>query len=172
MPIEGISHITLIVKDIESSANLFESVLGAQEVYSSDGRQFSLSREKYFILGGVWIALMEGPSLPDNSYNHVAFKIPISEPEVLKNRLKSAEVEFREDRPRIQGEGYSIYFYDFDKHLFELHTGTIDERLKTYNNHLKYKGNANHRLHFSAKTAQRVRRNVNEEKNSKDRSMC
>ncbi|MDP3309636.1 MAG: FosX/FosE/FosI family fosfomycin resistance thiol transferase, partial [Polaromonas sp.] len=24
------------------------------------------------------------------------------------------------------------YFYDFDNHLFELHTGTLDERLRQY----------------------------------------
>ena len=35
-------------------------------------------------------------------------------------------------RSRIDGEGYSIYFYDYDNNLFELHTGTIDERLDSY----------------------------------------
>ena len=29
-------------------------------------------------------------------------------------------------------EGRSLYFYHFDNHLFELHTGTLDERLRSY----------------------------------------
>jgi hypothetical protein len=35
-------------------------------------------------------------------------------------------------RPRVPGEGRSIYFYDYDSHLFELHTGTLGERLSRY----------------------------------------
>jgi len=35
-------------------------------------------------------------------------------------------------RSRVEGEGKSIYFYDFDNHLFELHTGTLAGRLKLY----------------------------------------
>jgi hypothetical protein len=31
--------------------------------------------------------------------------------------------------PRVDGERYSVYFYGHDNHLFELHTGTLDERL-------------------------------------------
>nr|EHU9844980.1 FosX/FosE/FosI family fosfomycin resistance thiol transferase [Listeria monocytogenes] len=44
----------------------------------------------------------------------------------------SLGVEIKPERPRVQGEGSSIYFYDFDNHLFELHTGTLEERLKRY----------------------------------------
>lgn len=132
MSVEGISHITLLVKNLERSANLLMSVFDAEQVYSSDDQQFSFSREKFFIIGGIWLALMEGSPLPERNYNHVAFKIPASEYDDFKKRLKAAGVEFKEDRSRIQGESASLYFYDFDNHLFELHTGTLEERLKTY----------------------------------------
>jgi len=41
-------------------------------------------------------------------------------------------LEVRESRSRVKGEGCSIYFYDYDNHLFELHTETLEERLILY----------------------------------------
>nr|WP_187355155.1 hypothetical protein [Paenibacillus tengchongensis] len=35
-------------------------------------------------------------------------------------------------RLRIGGEGIPLYFYDYDNNLFELHTGTLEERLASY----------------------------------------
>ena len=132
MAIQGISHITLIVQDLDRTADLFVSILGAKEVYSSGEQLFSLSKEKFFLLAGNWIAIMEGSAISERSYNHIAFRIPASEIAEYKLRLENAGVEFREQRPRIPGEGTSLYFYDFDNHLFELHTGTLEERLLTY----------------------------------------
>ena len=31
-----------------------------------------------------------------------------------------------------EGEGESLYFYDFDNNLFELHAGTLEQRLERY----------------------------------------
>jgi catechol 2,3-dioxygenase-like lactoylglutathione lyase family enzyme len=135
MPIEGISHITIMVKDLERSANLFTSVFGAKQVYSSGEQHFSQSKEIYFVIGGVWVALMEGSSLPEMTYNHIAFKIPESEFEDFKRRIKSAGVDYRAGRSRIPGEGLSLYFYDFDGHLYEFHTGTLEDRLEAYGQH-------------------------------------
>jgi fosfomycin resistance protein FosX len=132
MTIEGISHITLIVQNLERTANLLSFVLGAKEVYDSGEKTFSLSKERFFILGGTWIAIMEGTSLAERTYKHIAFKISESQYEDHRQRLERAEVEFREGRPRVPGEGKSLYFYDDDNHLFELHTGTLEDRLQTY----------------------------------------
>ena len=132
MTVEGISHITLIVQDLERTTALLSSVLGAKQVYDSGDGTFSLSKERFFLLGGVWIAIMEGDPLPIRTYNHIAFKIPESEFENLKQRLTATRINFREGRARIPGEGLSLYFYDYDNHLFELHTGTLEERLHAY----------------------------------------
>jgi hypothetical protein len=48
------------------------------------------------------------------------------------SRIKSLGLDVRESRPRVEGEGRSIYFHDADNHLFELHTGTLQERLARY----------------------------------------
>ena len=134
MTVEGISHLTLVVKDLQRTGDLLSSVLGATEIYASEERSFSLAAERFFILGETWIALMEGDPRPQRSYDHIAFKIPESQLDEYVRRLEDAQVEFREGRPRVQGEGLSVYFYDYDNHLFELHTGTLEERLRTYGN--------------------------------------
>jgi catechol 2,3-dioxygenase-like lactoylglutathione lyase family enzyme len=130
--IEGLSHITLITKDLARMSAIVEGALGGREIYSSGDDTFSLSREKFFDVGGLWIAVMEGESLPVRTYNHIAFKIPASAIGEYRERIKGLGLEFRESRPRVEGEGHSLYFYDDDNHLFELHTGALEERLERY----------------------------------------
>lgn len=132
MSIEGLSHVTLIARDIQRTAELLKQVLNAEQVYASGDSTFSLSREIFLLAGGVWIAIMEGRSLDQRSYNHIAFKIADAEFDTYRRRLADAGVEMREGRPRIAGEGRSLYFYDYDNHLFELHTATLEQRLAAY----------------------------------------
>ena len=75
---------------------------------------------------------MEGDPLPSQTYNHIAFKIPPEEHDDRLERITSLGLEVLEGRPRVEGEGSSIYFYDYDGHLFELHSGTLEERLRRY----------------------------------------
>jgi len=130
--IEGISHITVIVKDLERGSLFFKSIFDAEEIYSSGDKIFSKTREKFFLIGGQWIAMMEGEPLSDRTYNHIAFKISDEDFEVYESRIQLLGIDFKPSRPRVEGEGRSLYFYDFDNHLFELHTGTLSERLARY----------------------------------------
>jgi catechol 2,3-dioxygenase-like lactoylglutathione lyase family enzyme len=129
---EGISHITFIVKDLEKTAAFLKHIFDAQEVYSSDDKRFSIAEEKFFLIAGQWFAVMEGEPLKERTYNHVAFKIKEEEFTLYEERVKTLGVDCRPPRARVEGEGRSLYFYDFDNHLFELHTGTLTERLKRY----------------------------------------
>ncbi len=135
--IEGLSHITLITRDLARMSAIVEGALGGREIYSSGEDTFSLSREKFFDVGGLWIAVMEGESLPSRTYNHIAFKIPASAIDDYRRRIEALGLEMRESRPRVEGEGHSLYFYDDDNHLFELHTGTLEERLERYRQGLR-----------------------------------
>lgn len=36
------------------------------------------------------------------------------------------------ERSRVNSEGCSIYFYDYNNHLFEVHNGTLNARLERY----------------------------------------
>ncbi|EGP2703251.1 FosX/FosE/FosI family fosfomycin resistance thiol transferase [Listeria monocytogenes] len=130
--ISGLSHITLIVKDLNKTTTFLREIFNAEEIYSSGDQTFSLSKEKFFLIAGLWICIMEGDSLQEQTYNHIAFRIQSEAVDEYIERIKSLGVEIKPERPRVQGEGSSIYFYDFDNHLFELHTGTLEERLKRY----------------------------------------
>ena len=134
--IEGLSHITFIVRDLDRMEEILVSVLGARKVYDSGDNTFSVSRERFFLAGeepaAVWLAIMEGESLPTRTYNHVAFKISEADYPACLERVQALGLEVREGRSRVEGEGRSIYFHDGDNHLFELHTGTLADRLKRY----------------------------------------
>lgn len=67
MTIQGISHITFMVRDLERMAAFLCDGLGAREIYNSTGKNFPLSREKFFLLGGVWVAAMVGAPPADLS---------------------------------------------------------------------------------------------------------
>lgn len=127
-----ISHMTFIVHDLEKATQFFEQIFGAKEVYSSGEATFSIAREKFFLIGDLWIAIMEGEPLPTKTYNHIAFKIEEADYELYLERIDRLGLEIRKGRTCVEGEANSIYFYDFDNHLFELHTGTLEERLKQY----------------------------------------
>ncbi|WP_282433329.1 FosX/FosE/FosI family fosfomycin resistance hydrolase [Desulfosporosinus sp. FKA] len=127
--IQGISHLTFIVKNIETASTFFRSIFDAKEIYSSEHKTFSLSKEKFFLINDLWIAIMEGESLSERTYNHVAFRIEEDEFVYYESKIRELGLELRTPRSRVDGEGRSLYFYDFDNHLFELHTGTLSERL-------------------------------------------
>lgn len=130
--IEGLSHVTFVVSDLERMTRILVEVLGAEEVYASGEETFSLAREKFFLAGGVWIAIMEGERRRGRSYDHVAFKIDEADFDACVERVRRLGLEMKPPRPRVPGEGRSIYFYDDDDHLFELHTGTLAARLARY----------------------------------------
>ncbi|HEX2336553.1 MAG TPA: FosX/FosE/FosI family fosfomycin resistance hydrolase [Hyphomicrobiaceae bacterium] len=140
--IRGLSHMTFIVQNLDRMQAILTTVLGARKVYDSGQETFSLSRERFFLIGEepgdadapapIWVAIMEGESLPSRTYNHVAFKIAEADYARLLDRIRALGLEVREGRSRVAGEGWSIYFHDHDNHLFELHTGTLGERLQRY----------------------------------------
>lgn len=131
MTILGISHLTFVVRDLDRTARLLCMGLDAAEVYDSKGKNFSVSREKFFLLGGVWLAFMEGEPA-ERSYRHVAFQVDEVDLPLYEARLRSLGAEIKPPRPRVSGEGLSLYFHDYDNNLFELHAGTLEQRLARY----------------------------------------
>ena len=130
--VQGLSHMTFIVSDLDKMERMLTTVLEAKKIYDSGDKTFSLSKERFFDDGGIWVAIMEGESLSEKTYNHVAFKMAPDDYDDKLDRIKALGLEVREGRSRVEGEGHSIYFYDYDNHMFELHSGTLEERLTRY----------------------------------------
>ncbi len=132
--VQGLSHMTFIVENLDAMEQVLVTVLGARKVYDSGQAKFSLSEERFFLIGrdDIWVATMKGPALPSRSYNHIAFKIDDADFDVYRQRIETLGLDLRESRSRVAGEGRSLYFHDRDNHLFELHTGTLPERLARY----------------------------------------
>jgi len=134
--IQGLSHLTFIVRDLDRMEEILTTIFDARKIYDSGDETFSLSKERFFLIGAadapIWIATMEGEPLPTRTYNHVAFKIPDSDYDRYLSRIKDLGLDIKEGRARVAGEAQSIYFYDDDNHMFELHTGTLEERLERY----------------------------------------
>ena len=129
---EGLSRITFIVQDLDRMEEILVRVLKARKIYDSGDETFSLSPERFYDVGGVWIAVMQGEGLSERSYNHVAFRMGPEEYDERLAAIRELGLEVREGRARVAGEGHSIYFHDHDNHLFELHSGTLEERLHRY----------------------------------------
>lgn len=135
--ITGISHITFVVKDLDKTTELFKALFDAEEVYHSGEQTFSISRERFFLIGEQWIAVMENDTTINRTYHHVAFKIEEEDIDDYLKKIKILNLELKTPRERVEGEGYSLYFYDYDNNLFELHTGTLEQRLSTYNERIR-----------------------------------
>src|SRR5438045_9623714 len=112
--VERLSHITFIVRDLDQMEQLLTTVLDARKIYDSGDRTFSLSKERFFLVGGqagdpdapaaVWIVAMEGDPLAERSYNHIAFKIKETDYDDCLARARSLGREVRDNRPRGGGE--------------------------------------------------------------------
>lgn len=131
MSVTGLSHLTFVVRDLQRSARLWVEGLGAEQVYDSGAHYHSHSPERFLILGGVWIALMQGEP-GSRSYRHAAFEVAETELPTFESRLRALGAEVQTPRPRIEGEGVSLYFHDYDDNLLELHSGTLEQRLASY----------------------------------------
>lgn len=130
--IKGISHITFVCKDLEKTSHFLKELFGAEEVYSSGDKTFSVSKEKFFKIGDLWIAIMEGDSIAQ-TYNHIAFSVDVKDISMFEAKIKELGLTILLGRSRKKDEGESLYFYDYDNHLFELHAGGLQTRLNFYN---------------------------------------
>ncbi|MDA1475795.1 metallothiol transferase FosB [Bacillus sp. CLL-3-40] len=123
--ITGINHLLFSVSDLETSVRFYEKVFEAKWLVKS-------KKTAYFDLNGIWLALNEEKNLQrtqiHDSYTHLAFSMAQIDLPDWEVKLKALGVKVLKGR---KGHG-SIYFSDPDGHKFELHTGSVFDRLAYY----------------------------------------
>ncbi|MBP2548669.1 catechol 2,3-dioxygenase-like lactoylglutathione lyase family enzyme [Neorhizobium galegae] len=136
----GLCHITFVTKNLDRMEKILTTVMKARKVEDPGADEFTLTKERIFQIGeglsSVWIVLIEGSVDLARSYNHVAFIIREEDVEERLAAIEALGLDLHDGHPHGTGrglhgeEGHSIYFYDDDNHMFELHVGTLEDRLR------------------------------------------
>jgi glutathione S-transferase fosA5 len=124
MAIVGLNHITLAVADVERSLAFYRDVLGcAVRAAWPDGA--------YLEAGTIWLCLSRDDNVrssPHPDYTHIAFSISDEDYVRISAKLISNFTIWKENK----SEGNSTYFLDPDGHKLEIHTGSLETRLRHY----------------------------------------
>ena len=102
-------------------AALFHDLFGAREIEREDDEGH---RETFVRLGGIWIVLIAAPVQRARSGDHTAFHATSEIIEATVAKLQAMGREFIRAR-----SNRSLYFFDYDDHVFELDAEDIDKEL-------------------------------------------
>lgn len=123
--LNGINHITLAVRDLETSFHFYTELLGMRP-------HARWNEGAYLTLGGIWFCLSCDDSRPAGDYTHIALDIAQKHLPTMRSRLQEADVPFWKDN---KSEGDSLYILDPDGHKLEIHVGSLQSRLASLREH-------------------------------------
>jgi catechol 2,3-dioxygenase-like lactoylglutathione lyase family enzyme len=117
----SIAHVALVVRDTARTAELFKSLFDCKEVSRRDAEGHD---EKFVKLGDTWFALVQADMQRSRTGDHIAFKVSKETLEITAQKLQRLQLEHLRAR-----DSTSLYFFDYDNHVFELDTTNLDEEL-------------------------------------------
>jgi len=118
-----ISHVALVVSDPTKTAALFQSLFEVPTIKRVDEEGHD---ETFIRLGETWCLLAKGSMERPRSGDHIAFRVSKAQLEATAAKLKAMDMEFI-----LARSDTSLYFFDYDNHVFELDTTDLDADLKT-----------------------------------------
>lgn len=118
---DSISHISLVVADPARTALLFKDLFATKTVsrVDADGHD-----ETFFNLGNTWFVLVKGAGQRERTGDHIAFHVTNAELVATAEKLKAMHLEFI-----LARSDSSLYFFDYDNHVFELDTTVVSSEL-------------------------------------------
>ncbi|HEY5259361.1 MAG TPA: VOC family protein [Rhabdochlamydiaceae bacterium] len=119
--ITGLNHVTLAVKDVETSFRFYREVLGFKPLCKWDAGA-------YFLIGDFWFCLNADQSrVPNPCYTHYAFSVSEEDFEATSRRIQDAGAQIFKDNT---SPGNSLYFLDPDGHKLEIHASSWQNRIE------------------------------------------
>ena len=116
-----IAHIALIVRDPARTAEFLRDVFAVPVLRRTDAEGHD---ETFLRLGGTWFALIGADVERQRTGDHIAFHVARETIPLVAGRLKSKGCEFI-----LSESGTSLYFFDFDNHVFELDCSDREQEL-------------------------------------------
>jgi catechol 2,3-dioxygenase-like lactoylglutathione lyase family enzyme len=119
--INGINHITISVKDIDSAFIFYKDILKLKPVMKSN-------RSAYFLAGKIWMALDQREKyIASENYSHICFNVSKRHFKTFVKKIRENTItEWQEN----QTEGDSLYILDDSGNKLEIHFSTLKERIK------------------------------------------
>jgi catechol 2,3-dioxygenase-like lactoylglutathione lyase family enzyme len=129
MKVKGFSHVTINVSNLDESLDFYHNVLGMSIRHKGN-------KDAYLEWGSAWVCLIERSNysgIKEDSIgtDHIAFYILEEDFQDAVDKLNNNQITIVRG-PLSRGTGQSINFLDPDGIELELHTSTLDDRMKVW----------------------------------------
>jgi catechol 2,3-dioxygenase-like lactoylglutathione lyase family enzyme len=118
-----IAHIALVVNDPARTAHFLRELFDVPILRRTDAQGHD---ETFVKLGITWFALIGADVRRERTGDHVAFHVAPETIQSVAGKLKSLGFDFI-----VSDSGTSLYFFDFDNHVFELDSSDLEQELNT-----------------------------------------
>jgi catechol 2,3-dioxygenase-like lactoylglutathione lyase family enzyme len=117
-----IAHVALVVNDPARTADFLQELFEAPVLRRTDADGHD---ETFVKLGVTWFVLIRADVKRERTGDHIAFRVADATLQSIADKLKSKGLDFI-----MSASGTSLYFFDFDNHVFELDSSDLEHELK------------------------------------------